>query len=89
MSKVLNTSQKDADIALWAGIFMNIPLRFLTPCLAILLTGAWERIQKRNGQSLKTDAKHECTQEIENSVQIVARKPIQGGINTLRVVQNL
>lgn len=57
MSEVLNSSQKHADIDLLAGNFMNILLRFLTPSLALLLTAAWERIQKRNGQSLKTEKK--------------------------------
>ena len=68
---------------------MNILLRFLTPTLTILLTAAWERIQKRNGQSLKAETRYECVQEIENSLQIVAKKPIQGGIKTLRAMQNL
>lgn len=57
MSEVLNGSRKHADIDLLAGTFMNILLRFLTPSLALLLTAAWERIQKRNGQSLKTEKK--------------------------------
>lgn len=68
---------------------MNILLRFLSPSLAILLSAAWERIQKINGQFLKTDTKYECIQEIENRLQIVAKKPIQGGIKILRSVQNL
>lgn len=58
MSEVLNSSQKHADIDLLAGTFMNILLRFLTPSLALLLTAAWETIQKRNGQSLKTEKKN-------------------------------
>lgn len=35
------------------------------------------------------ETKYECMQEVENSVQIVAKKPIQGGIKILRAVQNL
>lgn len=89
MSEYLNGSQKHADIGLQAGIFMNILLSFLIPSLAILLTAAWEIIQKRNGQYLKTETIYECIQEIENSLQIVARKPMRGGIKILRAVQNL
>lgn len=89
ISEVVNRSQKHADIGLQAGIFMNNLLRFLTLSLAILLTAAWERIQKKNGQSLKTETKYEGMQDIENSLQIVVKKPIQGGIKVLRAVQNL
>lgn len=86
ISEVVSRSQKHADIGLQAGIFMNNLLRFLTLSLAILLTAAWEGIQKKNGQSLKTETKYEGVQDIENSLQIVVEKPIQGGIKVLRAV---
>lgn len=35
------------------------------------------------------ETKYECMQEGESSIQIVAKKPIQGGIKILRAVQNL
>lgn len=89
ISEFLSSSQRHADIGLQAGILWIFILRFLTPSLAVLLTAAWERMYKRNEHSLKTETKYECMQEIENSVQIVAKKQIQGGIKIIRAVQNL